>query len=57
MWNAMKTKPFQSPFLSKLAWDSKVHNMIERHRKAVIATLAQLRGSFETSKTHLAHSL
>ncbi len=57
MWDAMKKKPFRSPFLSKLTWDPKIRKMVDQQGKAVTATASQLKGSFQASKSRLACSL
>ena len=57
MTDVAKTKPFRSPFLSQLAWDSSVRKLIEQAGGRQLVSAAQVRESYAKSKRRLAHAL
>jgi hypothetical protein len=57
LYDAAKTKPFRSAFLSKLAWDMKTRAMIDKQGGSRTATTKQLEGSYCRSKIRLANCL
>ena len=57
IYDAASTKPFQSPFLQKLAFDSTMRAMVDQEGGAVTTTTARLKGSFLDSKIRIANGL